>query len=64
MSDRTKKSPAAKDAMQKIFDGTYGEGVMIRISGNTIILSPPLIISAADVTAIASALDVGLAAAS
>lgn len=63
VADRAKKSPAAKDTMQKIFDGAYGKGVMIRISGNTIILSPPLIITAGDVTAIAAAIDAGLSAA-
>jgi adenosylmethionine-8-amino-7-oxononanoate aminotransferase len=35
---------------------------MIRISGNTIILSPPLIITPADVALIGSALDAGLSA--
>jgi putrescine aminotransferase len=36
---------------------------MIRVTGNIIILSPPLIISAADVEEIAAGLDAGLAAA-
>ena len=63
VADRTKKAPAAKDTMQKIFDAAYTEGVMIRISGNTIILSPPLIINAGDIGKIIAALDVGLSAA-
>ena len=63
VSDRSKKSPGAKDTMQKIFDATYAEGVMIRISGNTIILSPPLIITAGDIAKIVAAIDVGLTAA-
>ena len=63
VSDRAKKSPGAKDTMQKIFDVTYAEGVMIRISGNTIILSPPLIITAGDIAKIVAAIDVGLTAA-
>jgi adenosylmethionine-8-amino-7-oxononanoate aminotransferase len=63
VSDRTKKTPAAKDTMQKIFDGAYASKVMIRISGNTIILSPPLIITQSDVKAIVAALDAGLSAA-
>ena len=33
---------------------------MIRTSGNTIILSPPLIVTAADVAKMISALDAGL----
>jgi putrescine aminotransferase len=62
--DRTKKTAAPKDVMQKIFEATYGSGVMIRISGNMIILSPPLIITTDHVNQIAAALDVGFAAAS
>ena len=60
VSDRAKKTPAGKDIMQKVFDGAYESGVIIRVSGNTIILSPPLIITAADVRAIADAIDIGL----
>ncbi len=60
VSDRTKKSAAAKDTVQKVQDGAYKAGVMVRTSGNNIILSPPLIITAADVKRIIAALDVGL----
>jgi putrescine---pyruvate transaminase len=63
VADRTKKTPAAKDTMQKVFDAAYAEGVMIRISGNTIILSPPLIITSGDITKIVAALDAALTAA-
>ena len=63
VADRTKKTPAGKDTMQKIFDAAYAEGVMIRISGNTIIMSPPLIINGGDINKIVAALDVGLSAA-
>jgi adenosylmethionine-8-amino-7-oxononanoate aminotransferase len=63
VSDRGKKTPAAKDTMQRVFDGAYADGVMIRISGNTIILSPPLVITSGDVKKIAHALDAGLKAA-
>ena len=38
----------------------YGAGVMLRVSGNNLILSPPLIITAADVAKIAEGLDAGL----
>jgi putrescine---pyruvate transaminase len=60
VADTAKKTPAAKDTMQKIFDGAYDADVMIRISGNTIILSPPLVITAGDVAAIIAAVDAGL----
>lgn len=60
VSDRNSKNPASKDVMQNIFDGAYANNVMIRISGNTIILSPPLIVTTVDVKAITIALDAGL----
>lgn len=63
VSDREKKSPAAKDVVQKVQDAAYEAGVMVRTSGPNVILSPPLIITAADVTRILSALDAGLSAA-
>ncbi|RWE14681.1 MAG: aspartate aminotransferase family protein, partial [Mesorhizobium sp.] len=46
-----------------VADAAYSAGVMLRVSGNNIILSPPLVISAADVAKIAEGLDAGLAAA-
>ena len=63
VSDRAAKTPASKATAQKVQDVTYDNGVIIRISGNNIILSPPLVITKADVKTIAAALDVGLAAA-
>jgi adenosylmethionine-8-amino-7-oxononanoate aminotransferase len=63
VSDRGKKAPAAKETMQKVFDGAYADGAMIRISGNTIIISPPLVITSGDVERIAHALDAGFRAA-
>ncbi|RUU14221.1 aminotransferase class III-fold pyridoxal phosphate-dependent enzyme, partial [Mesorhizobium sp. USDA-HM6] len=63
VSDRAAKKPADKKTMAAVADAAYGAGVMLRVSGNTIILSPPLVISAADVAKIAEGLDAGLAAA-
>jgi putrescine---pyruvate transaminase len=62
VSDRTKKTPAAKDIMQKVQDVTYEAGVMVRTSGNNIIMSPPLIVTQKDVQKILTALDQGLSA--
>jgi len=62
--DRTTKKPADKKTMAKVADGAYEAGVMLRVSGNMIILSPPLIIAAKDVGRIAEGLDAGLRAAS
>ena len=63
VADRGKKTPAAKEAMSRIANATYDAGVMIRVSGANIILSPPLVVTAGDVAKIAEAVDVGLAAA-
>ncbi len=63
VSDRAKKSAAAKDTVQKVHDATYEAGVMVRTSGANVILSPPLILTAGDVQKILTALDAGLAAA-
>ncbi len=60
VSDRAKKSPAAKDKVQMVQDIAYKNGVMVRTSGPNIIISPPLIISAKDVTRILNALEAGL----
>ncbi len=63
VSDHDKKLAAGKETMARVFDTVYDAEVMIRISGSNIILSPPLIISAADVQKIVSAIALGLAAA-
>ena len=64
VSNRAKKTPAAKEVVQHVFEATYVRGVMVRVSGNTIILSPPLVITAEHVACIVEALDAGLSAAS
>jgi len=63
VSDRATKKPADKKTMGKVADAAYEAGVMLRVSGNMIILSPPLIITAKDVARIAEGLDAGLKAA-
>ena len=42
VSDRVSKTPIDKGTVARIYDATYKDGVMIRISGPNIILSPPL----------------------
>lgn len=63
VSDRNNKSPASKDTVQKLFEAAYEAGVMLRISGPNIILSPPLVITSEDVSKIVSAIDTGLSVA-
>ncbi len=52
VSDRAKKSRRrAKDAVQKVYDAAYEAGVMVRTSAPNVIISPPLVVTAADVSA-------------
>jgi len=59
-SDKNTKSMPDKEVAAQIYKTTYENGVIIRVSGPNIILSPPLVISEAEVTGILSALDAGL----
>ncbi|AXT29252.1 aminotransferase class III-fold pyridoxal phosphate-dependent enzyme (plasmid) [Ruegeria sp. AD91A] len=60
VSDRATKAPIAKHLPLQVQKAAYEDGVMVRVSGNNIILSPPLIVTSEDVTKILSALDAGL----
>ena len=62
VSDPAAKTPASGGTMARVFDVAYENNVMLRISGNNIILSPPLIISEQDVSDILSAIDAGFSA--
>ena len=57
VSDRGSKTPLDKKRVDAIFEATYAGGVMIRVSGNNIILSPPLVIDSDHVTTIVTAID-------
>lgn len=60
VANRETKAPAPKEMVATVYETTFQSGVMVRSSGNNIILSPPLIITADDVQKILSALDTGL----
>lgn len=62
VADRATKKPIDKKVIGLVFEKTYEAGVMIRVSGNNIILSPPLVITTNDVKKIVAAIDEGLAA--
>jgi adenosylmethionine-8-amino-7-oxononanoate aminotransferase len=55
VSDRATKAPIAKHLPLQVQKAAYEDGVMVRVSGNNIILSPPLIITSEDVAKILSA---------
>jgi len=63
VSDRATKAPASKEAVAKVYETAYSHGAMVRTSATNVIISPPLILSSADVQTIISALDAGLTAA-
>lgn len=46
--------------MNRIAAGAASEGVLVRVSGSNINLSPPLIVHMSDIDAIVEALDAGL----
>lgn len=61
VSDRATKAPAAKPVPGQVQEVAYRAGAMVRVSGPNIILSPPLVLSAADADVILAALDAGFA---
>lgn len=63
VADRGTKTPLDQQAMERVAAAAYEAGVMIRVTGNLIILSPPLIVTSADVEKIAAGLDAGMTAA-
>ena len=56
-SDRRTKAKPVKESVDAIYQKAYENGVMIRISGPNVILSPPLVISETEVNCIITALD-------
>lgn len=59
VSDRDSKTPIDKKTINQVQRTAYENGAMVRVSGNNIILSPPLIVSETDVNTILSALKAG-----
>lgn len=62
VSDRANKTPLDAASIKRIHEVIYREGVMVRVSGPNMILSPPLVLTSAHVDKIISAIDKGLAA--
>lgn len=64
VSDRETKTPIDKKTIGTIQEVAYQSGAMVRVSGNNIILSPPLVLESKDVQTILSSLETGFAAVS
>ncbi|MEL0285480.1 MAG: aminotransferase class III-fold pyridoxal phosphate-dependent enzyme, partial [Paracoccaceae bacterium] len=62
VSDRASKTPMDMPTMKRIHKATYEAGAMVRLGMHNILMSPPLVITEAEVDRIISALDAGLAA--
>jgi len=62
VSDRDTKTPIDKASIGKVQEIAYQAGAMVRVSGPNIILSPPLVLTSADVQVILAALQTGFAA--
>ncbi|MCZ4291520.1 aminotransferase class III-fold pyridoxal phosphate-dependent enzyme [Hoeflea alexandrii] len=63
VSDRSAKTPLDAASMKVIHGTAYEAGVMLRVSGNNLIMSPPLIITPEDVEKILAAIDHALSTA-
>jgi adenosylmethionine-8-amino-7-oxononanoate aminotransferase len=59
VSDPNKKTPMDMDTMKKLHQKTYEAGAMVRLGLNNILMSPPLVISEAEIDQILDALDYG-----
>ena len=60
VSDRARKTPMDMATVGRIRQATYEAGASVRLVGHSIVMSPPLVISAEDVDAVLAALDKGI----
>jgi len=63
VSDKAAKTPMDMATMNRIHTAVYEAGTMVRLGMHNILMSPPLVITEAEVDQILSALDTGLRAA-
>ena len=62
VSDPENKTPLEKAKVAAVHEAVYEAGVMVRVSGNNMIMSPPLVISESETNDVLNAIDSGLAA--
>lgn len=60
VGNRETKAPIDPKIIARVHEATYQAGVMVRMSGHNLMMSPPLIITSENVQTIISALDEGL----
>jgi adenosylmethionine-8-amino-7-oxononanoate aminotransferase len=61
VSDRKAKTPMDAATVKQVHKATYEAGAMVRIGGNNLLMSPPLIITESEINRVLSALDTGFA---
>jgi len=62
VSDPATKAYADKETTARVYQTAYDQGVIVRVSGPNLILSPPLVITADEIQSILKALDSGFSA--
>ena len=62
VSDRATKAPAGGELMAKLQDSIFDNGAWVRVSGNTVIMSPPLVLADDEADTVISAVSAGLGA--
>lgn len=62
VGDTDAKTPLDPALVKRVHKATYDAGTMVRIGGNNLLMSPPLILTQADVDTILASLRTGLAA--
>lgn len=63
VESRDSKTPVDGKVIERVRAGTFRAGAMVRISGNNILMSPPLILTEEDVRIILDALEAGFSSA-
>ena len=63
VSDRASKAPLDPASVARIHKAAYEAGAMVRIGGNNLMMSPPLVITEDEINRLVAGLDAGLAAA-
>ena len=63
VSDSEAKTPLDAETVGRVHKAIYEAGVMVRIGGNNLMMSPPLIITEEEINSVISAVEAGLKAA-
>lgn len=63
VTDRSAKTPAPPDVMAQVANAAYAAGGMVRVGGNNVMMSPPLVVTEAEIDQLIAAMDAGLSAA-